>query len=271
VEGPETMGREDSAVASRLTTAHLSARDHEGRGDDLLGDVLRALREERAPFAVLGYAALALVVAEHLAVPSWLPGILPGRAAPLARFVWWVTELAVLWGVGPLMLARLLGIAPRALGLGLGELRRFLPAYGILYLIALAAVFVAATQTDFLHTYPLIERDPASWSWGLLAGYWLLYTAQFVCVELFFRGFLLFPLRPRFGDAAIAVMVVPYAMLHVDKPLAEALGAIAGGAALGWLALRAETIWGGVLVHATLALTMDVAALTVAGAWPARW
>lgn len=237
----------------------------------LLGDVLRTLREERASFAVLGYAALALVLAEHLAVPSRLPGILPAGFRPLARFVWWMTELAVLWGIVPLILARLLGIGPRGLGLGLGALRRVLPAYAVLYLMALGAVLVAVTQADFLHTYPLIERDPASWSWRLLAGYWLLYSAQFVCVELFFRGFLLFPLRPRFGDAAIAVMVVPYAMLHIGKPLTEALVAIAGGAALAWLALRAETIWGGVLVHVAVALTMDAAALTVSGTWPARW
>lgn len=237
----------------------------------LVNDGLRLLREERGAFAVLGYAALALVVVPHLVVPRWLLAQLPAGGVPLARFIWWVAELAVLWVGVPLALARLLGWRPRALGLGAGRLRGVLPAYGVLYAIAFAAVIVAATQTDFLATYPLVERAPASWSWRLLLAYWLLYAAQFVCVEFFFRGFLLFPLRPRIGDAAIAVMVVPYAMLHIPKPPAEAVLAIAGGAVLGWLALRAETIWGGVLVHAGMALTMDAAALTVAEAWPARW
>jgi hypothetical protein len=167
------------------------------------------LREERVAFAILTYAALSLVVVAHLRVPRWLPAMLPPERAPLAPFILWVPALAVMWGLLPVIVARALGFGPLALGLGLGRLRGYWPAYGVVYLVALAVVLIATTQPAFTRTYPLVQRDPASWAWSLLLGYWLLYGLQFFFVELFFRGFLLFPLRPRFGDAAIPIMIVP--------------------------------------------------------------
>ncbi len=237
----------------------------------LLADAARVLRGERVAFAVLGWTALAIVADVQLTMPSWVPRQLPDGAAPLASFVWWVAELGVLWGVVPLLIARAFGMRPGAVGLGIGRLRAVLPTYGALYVIACVGVLFAATQPAFLDMYPLIPRDAGVWSWRLLLGYWLLYAAQFVCVEFLFRGFLLFPLRPRLGDAAIPVMIVPYALIHIGKPPAEAVLAIVGGAVLGWLALRAESIWGGVLMHTAMALSMDVASLTAQGAWPTSW
>jgi membrane protease YdiL (CAAX protease family) len=84
---------------------------------------------------------------------------------------------------------------------------------------------------------------------------------QFFCVEFFFRGFLIFMLRPRFGYGAIAVMVVPYSMIHFAKPMPEAMAAVVGGVILGWLAFKTQSIWGGVLLHVAVALSMDVLAM----------
>ncbi|RZA09054.1 MAG: CPBP family intramembrane metalloprotease, partial [Moraxellaceae bacterium] len=83
----------------------------------------------------------------------------------------------------------------------------------------------------------------------------------FVCLEFFFRGFILNALRPALGANAIWVMCVPYLMIHFPKLWLEATGAILFGLFLGILALRSRSIWGGVLVHAGVALTMDIAAI----------
>jgi membrane protease YdiL (CAAX protease family) len=72
--------------------------------------------------------------------------------------------------------------------------------------------------------------------------------------------------------AAIAVMIVPYCMIHYHKPLPEALGAIVGGVVLGWLALRTRSLWGGWLLHVAVALSMDVLALVRGGmGLPTQW
>ena len=46
-------------------------------------------------------------------------------------------------------------------------------------------------------------------------------------------------------------------MVHFQKPLPETMGSIIAGLALGTLALRTSSIWGGALLHVAVALTMD--------------
>ena len=88
-----------------------------------------------------------------------------------------------------------------------------------------------------------------------------MYAAQFLALEVFFRGFLLAGLRRAMGANAVFVAMVPYVMLHFGKPLPETLGAVVTGIVLGTLALRTRSIWGGVVIHIAVAVTMDLLAL----------
>ena len=231
------------------------------------------LRAERSTFLVLTLAAVSLAVVHYGVTPGWLFPLLPASLHPLIPSVWWTGTVVIMWIALPWALARWLGFAPRDLGLGISGLRGREGIFALLYLAVVPLILWAATTTSFVDTYPLLRIDnDVDWTWRLLVGYWLLYCLQFVGVEFFFRGFLLFTLRPRFGYAAIAIMVVPYCMIHFPKPFPEAIGAIIGGTVLGWLALRLETIWGGVMVHVAVALTMDVLALVQGTTgWPRTW
>ena len=64
-----------------------------------------------------------------------------------------------------------------------------------------------------------------------------------------------------FGSGAIWSMVVPYCMIHYGKPYLEASSAVIAGVVLGSLAMRTRSIYAGFLVHATVAVTMDILAL----------
>jgi membrane protease YdiL (CAAX protease family) len=75
-------------------------------------------------------------------------------------------------------------------------------------------------------------------------------------------------LRRAMGAYAIFVMIVPYCMIHYHKPIAEVLGAIGAGIILGTLALRTRSIWFGVAIHISVALTMDIASLMHWGLFP---
>ncbi len=131
--------------------------------------------------------------------------------------------------------------------------------YVVLFLCVLPAVLYASTTPAFRHTYPFYRLANRSgfdlWTWEAL------YAAQFVSLEFFFRGFILQGLRRALGSNAIFVMIVPYCMIHYGKPLPETLGAIGAGLILGTLAMRTKSIWGGVLIHIGVAMTMDVLAL----------
>lgn len=137
-------------------------------------------------------------------------------------------------------------------------------AYKIYLLIAavmLPVVFIASSAPSFYNFYPLYRpQGPTDW---LL--FELVYMTQFLCVEFFFRGFGLFRLQKSFGDKAIAIMVLPYALLHIHKPFPEAIGSIFAGFVLGYLSWKGKSIWPGVLLHMLIALSADTFGLYHSG------
>jgi membrane protease YdiL (CAAX protease family) len=141
--------------------------------------------------------------------------------------------------------------------------------YVFLFLCVLPAVLYASTTIAFRHTYPFYRLANRShtdlWIWESL------YAAQFVALEFFFRGFILRGLRRVMGSNAVFVMIVPYCMIHYGKPLPETLGAIFAGLILGTMAIRTKSIWGGVLIHIGVAITMDILALRGCPTLPNTW
>jgi membrane protease YdiL (CAAX protease family) len=127
--------------------------------------------------------------------------------------------------------------------------------YLLLYLAVLPLVIAVSQLKDFRLIYPfyrLANRTPFDfWAWELM------YAAQFVSLEFFFRGFMLQATKRSLGVHAIWAMVVPYCMIHYGKTLIESLAAIVAGLVLGTVALRTRSIWGGIFVHIAVAWTMD--------------
>lgn len=137
--------------------------------------------------------------------------------------------------------------------------------YGLLIVIMAPVLWVASAAPSFYNFYPMYKPVAA----GDWVTYEAVYLVQFVFLEFFFRGFALFRLESRFGLHAVTLMVIPYALIHIHKPLPEALGAVVAGLVLGTLAIKTRSIWPGVIVHASVAFMMDVFALVHAGRLPA--
>lgn len=145
--------------------------------------------------------------------------------------------------------------------LGRGELASSFWAYALAYALMFIPLIVAAKSPAFHRFYPLYR--PGSYAeWAIFE---LIYLPQFFAVEYFFRGPLLSYAHKRLGASALFVMVFPYALIHIHKPFAEALGSIVAGIVLGHMALKGRSIWGGVALHMMVALTMDSAALYFSG------
>ena len=150
-----------------------------------------------------------------------------------------------------------------------GAVREHLKWYVFLAGLILIFLTFASFRPDFQTHYPFYHY--AFRSWVDFLGWELIYIIQFISLEFFFRGFIVNGLRPYFGSSAVYIMCLPYLMIHFPKPWLEASGAIFFGLFLGMLALRSRSIWGGVGVHVTIAVSMDVAALLQTKGLPDRW
>lgn len=214
--------------------------------------------------AVLVTVAVVLTLQEYVGdrgtYERWFPRR-PGDAYhELRGFLWWSG-----WRVGGyalvpmLVVAALPGERVRDYHFSTKGFLSHLWIYVGMFACFLPALVLASRSPSFRDTYPFYRLATRSsfdlWAWEAL------YAAQFLSLEIFFRGFMLNGLRRALGANAIFVMIVPYCMIHYGKPLPETLGAILAGLLLGTMAMRTRSIWGGVLIHVGVATTMDVLAM----------
>ena len=131
----------------------------------------------------------------------------------------------------------------------------------VIIIIGIGSFFpdVQAYYPRFTQSRYLSFATETGWPPYLAIGlYELVYGLDFISVELMFRGFLVLAFVRYFGAQAILPMVATYAFLHFGKPATEAVSSIFGGFALGILAFRTHNIWGGVLIHISIAWCMEL-------------
>lgn len=197
----------------------------------------------------------------------WYQQIRGQGFSQLAGYGWWTFWHVIGYVVIPYFVVRyLLRIPFSELGWKWNDTSDHWQGYLLLLTPILFFVFLVSQGQDFVNHYPFYKN--AGRSWFDLISWELLYLLQFLCLEFFFRGFLINALRPAIGANAVWVMCVPYLMIHFPKLWLEATGAILFGLFLGILALRSRSIWGGFLVHAGIALSMDFASLYQQGKIP---
>jgi membrane protease YdiL (CAAX protease family) len=178
----------------------------------------------------------------------------------LRSYLWWSAWRVVGYIVIPvLVLSCLPGQRIMDYYISLRGFFKHLWIYALLFALVTPLVASASTLESFRQIYPFYRL--ANRSLVDLVLWELLYGVQFLALEFFFRGFVLHGLRRALGANAIFVMLVPYCMIHYGKTLTETLGAIGAGLILGTLAMRTRSIWGGVVIHIGVAVTMDVLAL----------
>jgi membrane protease YdiL (CAAX protease family) len=124
-------------------------------------------------------------------------------------------------------------------------------------LVMLPIIWIASASPEFRATYP--QAQFVRENWRLFAIYEACFLTYFLGWEYIWRGYMLFGLKGHTGaPTAILLQMIPFVILHVGKPFAEAFGSIFAAIALGALAVRARSFWYCVVVHWGVMIMMDL-------------
>jgi membrane protease YdiL (CAAX protease family) len=220
------------------------------------------IQKHEAPFALI-YCAVILTLMEYFFIPpradAWFSGgpFKAWRPPSLDAGLLWSVSCLVMFFLIPCWIVKMILKLPlQKFGLSTEDFWPHLKTYLLLYLLMTPLIYLAATQPEFSHVYPFVSS--AKKSFGTFLIWESAYILQFFALEFFFRGYLLFTLEKHMAPVlAIAVMVVPYTMIHFHKPFPETFGAIVAGCVLGFLSLRYRSWLGGAILHSLVALTLD--------------
>jgi membrane protease YdiL (CAAX protease family) len=185
----------------------------------------------------------------------------------LPGLAWWVFIVTVFYILIPVLIIRFAWRADlKDFGLKFGFENGFWKLLAFCVGLMLPLVYLMSLTEGFAAKYPFLNIYNGEPYLGQTLLVWeLIYFLQFVGLEFFFRGFLVHSLKPSLGLYSIFVMTVPYCMIHFSKPMPETFSAIAAGIFLGWLSYKNGSIWLGLILHCTVALSMDLFALHAKG------
>ena len=129
---------------------------------------------------------------------------------------------------------------PREYGFQLGDWKAGLVITGLSILIIAPIVWLVASSDQSMQNYYDHRLSRLTPLIGFL---------DLIGWEFFFRGWILFGYARKFGDDALWLQAVPFAMAHIGKPELETITTIFGGFLFGLVAWRTRSFIYPFLIH----------------------
>ncbi len=136
----------------------------------------------------------------------------------------------------------------------------------LLLIFAIGISYIGSNFKAVSDYYPILDRTayqvfshhykiPKLLSAGIFE---TAYMFDFIMIELFFRGIMIFGFIKILGKKAILPVATLYAVIHFGKPLPETISSFFGAYILGIIAYDQKNIGIGVVLHCTLAFSMEL-------------
>ena len=179
-------------------------------------------------------------------------------AYDLASYVFEYLSSLLLFFIIPLILIKyVLRESPANYGLKAGEVKSGLAFSLVAMVVLVPFLFSGSLVPGMQATYPQARSVIGNYRL-----FWVLeffYLFYYIGWEFFFRGFMLFGLRDKFGDlAAVLIQTIPSCIMHLGRPEVETLGSIIAGIVFGFLALRTGSIFYPLIIHFFLGVFTDL-------------
>ncbi len=136
---------------------------------------------------------------------------------------------------------------PLDYGLRIGDCRVWL-CYVILTVIVSFPILLMSCRFSSLNQYYTLQFN--------FHEFFISTVPELFAWEYLLRGFLLFGLKKKFGQASIIIQMVPFVLLHLGKPEVETLSCILTGLWFGWIAYRGRSFWPAFIIHTFITFTV---------------
>ncbi len=222
----------------------------------VLSDLAALFPSQAKLWFLLLVAAVVQVGFWYVATPGpTLLGFAPrGLATALRSIVWSLVFLVAVPGT----LMGLFGMTLRNVGVRLGDWRFGLSATLATVIIAVPLLYLASSDVSLQSTYPW-AGDWVGHSLGTLFTWIALYGLYYLAFEFFYRGFLLRVVEGAWGiGAALWVQTLAAGLIHLGKPMPEALAAIPASLVFGVLAVRSRSILYPLALHLAIGVATDI-------------
>jgi membrane protease YdiL (CAAX protease family) len=182
------------------------------------------LQRNYSTVVVIGLATLFLTLEEYYPIsPYWLSALIYYAILPV------------------LIIIMLLRKNPLDFGFRLGNYKVWLFHVALALLVWIPVLFLSSHFSALKDYYTIPQFD--------LLKYSLETVVYMFAWEFLFRGFLLFGLKDKLGEASILIQMIPFILLHFGKPGIETISTILMGIYFGYVVYRGNSYWPALIIH----------------------
>ncbi len=194
----------------------------------------------------------------HYASPNFFRKVFDTSDDKFYSALYWFSADGFLMFVIPIILIPLvLKGKPSDYGFRVGDYKFGLKSSALFVGVMLPFLWIASGNESFARTYPQggpFVRENIS----VLLYYELFVGFYMFAWEFFWRGYMMFGLKQRFGYYAIFIQMIPFFILHRGKPDIETFSSIFAGLILGIQAWRSNSFIYCFIVHWSVMIFIDV-------------
>ena len=179
-----------------------------------------------------------------------------GRDKMYSRIYWMLCDGSLMFILPVLSIKLILKGKLKDYGLTSGDKKFGLITFSVFLLFMLIVIWFISASKQFAETYPQGGSDVKQ-SLTIFIFYELCVFYYMLGWEFFWRGYMLFGLKEKFGVYSIFIQMIPFFILHKGKPEMELFSSIIGGLILGIQAYRARSFVYSWLLHSFTMLSID--------------
>jgi len=208
-------------------------------------------------FVFLSVAVITFV-SIHYASPNFFRRMFDTDDDKFFSTIYWFSADGFLMLVIPLILIlAVLREKPSDFGFRIGDYKFGLASSAVFVVIMVPVIWIASGSETFAKAYPqagirVKENISVLLYYELFVGFYM------IAWEFFWRGYMLFGLKAKFGYYAVFIQMIPFVILHRGKPEIEVFASIFAALVLGIQALRANSFIYCFFVHWLVMIFIDI-------------